>query len=262
MNIDTSKLRKFGDNLIRIRKTSFPQIMNNVISTTTYEISNTLKKETIPKTFTKRNNFAPMSIRYNRAIGNNMNTMFGMVGQIQNAGQNNAKTLLEENEKGQPIESKTKHTVVGLKQIRTNNAFNKTIKKEDRLTNLDPVPAQHILRNFRFNSSNADDKDIELKRIIGLVASKRIKTLNKPIIARNKNNELGIYKIQNTGNNETKVEKLYKLSNKTTRIKKREWLKPTYEKQMKNLDQIYTKTAKNILDKNARAFQIQIKTEY
>lgn len=258
MNIDTRQLKKFANNLIKIRKTSFPQIMNNVITTTTYEISNTLKKETIPKTFIKRNNFAPMSIRYNRVIGYNMNTMFGMVGQIQNAGQNNAKTMLEQNEKGEPIQSKSKHTTIGLKNIRTNNTFSKTIKKDKRITNLDPVPAQNILRNFRYNS-NTDDKTLELTRLAGLIVSNKIKTLNKPLIARTKNNKLGIYSIKNSGDGKVKIEKLYSMKDKTTNIKKREWLKPTYEKQMNNLDRIYTRTAKAILDRNARAFKIEIR---
>lgn len=266
MHIDTNQLKKFGDNLIKINKISFPKIINNTINKTTYEIANKLKKEVIPNKFTKRNNFAPMTIRYNRAIGYNLNTMFGMVGQIANAGINNTKTLLEENELGKPIQSKTKHTLLGLKSIRTGNAFNKTIKKENRITNLKPILAQQILRNFRYISNNDTKQTLELSRVSGLIASNRIRTLNKPIIAYNKNNKLGIYKIEKINkesktDNKVKITKLYSLNDKTTSIKKTTWLKDTYEKQMNNIDKIYTETAKDILDKNARAFNIQIKHE-
>lgn len=273
MHIDTKQLKKFGDNLIKIQKTSFPKIINNVMNTAVYEISSKLKKETIPKKFVKRNNFAPMSIRYNRAIGYNLNTMFSMVGQIANAGANNTKTMLEENELGKPIQSRTKHTLLGLKSIRTGNTFSKTIKKENRLANLKPIPVQHILRNFRYINSNntientgSTNQTLELSRISGLIAGNRIKTLNKPIIARTKNNKLGIYRVEKINkesktDNKVKITKLYSLNNKTTNIKRTAWLKDTYEKEIKNIDKIYTKTAKNILDRNARAFNIQIRSK-
>lgn len=266
MHIDTNQLKKFADNLVVIHKVSFPKIMNNLINKTTYEITNKLKKEVIPSRFKKRNNFAPMSIRYNRAVGYNLNTMFGMVGQIANAGTNNTKTLLEENELGKPIQAKTKHTLLGLKNIRTGNAFNKTIKKENRLTNLKPVLAEQILRNFRYISNNDTKQTLELSRVSGLVAHNRIRTLNKPIIAYNKNNKLGIYKVEKINkesktDNKVKITKLYSLNDKTTNIKRTTWLKDTYEKQLNNIDKIYIETAKDILDKNARAFNIQIKNE-
>jgi hypothetical protein len=235
--------------------------MNNLLTTTAYKLSDKLKKETIPKTFVKRNNFAPMSIRYNRAIGYNMNNMFSMVGQLRNAGQNNAKTILEENELGKPVQSKTKHTVLGLKTIRTGNSFSKTIKKENRLTTLKPIPAKHILRNFSFNS-NDNDETQEFRRIAGLIANNRIRTLSKPIIIHTKNNKLGIYKIEKNNAdsaNKIKSAKLYSLEGKTTNIKKRTWLKDAYEKQLSNLDRIYMKVAKNILDRNARAFHISLR---
>ena len=276
MHIDTKQLRKFGDNLIKIHKTSFPKIINNVMNTAVYKISNKLKKETIPKKFVKRNNFAPMSIRYNRAIDYNLNTMFSMVGQIQNAGINNTKTILEENELGKPVQSKTKHTLLGLKNIRTGNTFSKTIKKENRLTNLKPIPAEHILRNFRYinnktnnttpENTNSTSQTLELSRISGLMAHNRIRTLNKPIIARTKNNRLGIYRLEKINkesktDNRVKITKLYSLNSKTTNIKRTAWLKDTYEKELKNMDRIYTKTAKSILDRNARAFNMQMRSE-
>jgi hypothetical protein len=259
MNINTSKLKKFGGNLIKIRKITFPQIMNSVINTTVYSISTALKKETIPKTFTKRNNFAPMSIRYAKAVGYDMNTMSAMVGQLATAGQNNAKTLLEENELGKPIESKSKHTTIGLKNIRTGNTFSKTIKKENRLANLKPVPAEHILRNFRFKVES-NNESLELKRLAGLIANNRIKTLNKPIIAHTEN-KIGIYKIEKTENSRVKINKLYSLKDKRTKIKKRLWLKTAYEKQLKDMDKIYIKTAKSIIDRNARAFHMAIRND-
>lgn len=276
MHIDTKQLRKFGDNLIKIHKTSFPKIINNVMNTAVYEISNKLKKETIPKKFAKRNNFAPMSIRYNRAIGYNLNTMFSMVGQIQNAGINNTKTILEENELGKPVQSKTKHTLLGLKNIRTGNTFSKTIKKENRLTNLKPIPAQHILRNFRYinnktnnttpENTNSTSQTLELSRISGLMAHNRIRTLNKPIIAGTKNNRLGIYRLEKINkesktDNRVKITKLYSLNSKTTNIKRTAWLKDTYEKELNNMDRIYIKTAKSILNRNARAFNMQMRSE-
>ena len=142
----------------------------------------------------------------------------------------------------------------------------KTIKKENRITNLKPILAQQILRNFRYTSNNDTDQMLELNRVSGLIAGNRIKTLNKPIIDYNKNNKLGIYKIEKINkesktDNKVKITKLYSLNNKTTSIKKTTWLKDTYEKQMNNIDKIYTETAKDILDKNARAFNIQIKHE-
>ena len=162
MQINTNQLKKFGDNLIKIKTISFPEIMNRVLNTTAYNINNKLKKETIQNKFIKRNNFAPMSIRYTKAIGYDMNTMNAMVGQLTNAGTNNTKTILEENELGQSVTSKTKHTTLGLKTIRTGNTFTKTIKKENRITNLKPAPASHILRTFRFDTNQ---ETLELSRI-------------------------------------------------------------------------------------------------
>ncbi|MDD2840321.1 MAG: hypothetical protein PHY80_04330, partial [Rickettsiales bacterium] len=100
MQINTNQLKQFSDNLIKIKTISFPEIMNRVLNTTAYNINNKLKKETIQNKFIKRNNFAPMSIRYTKAIGYDMNTMNAMVGQLTNAGTNNTKTILEENELG------------------------------------------------------------------------------------------------------------------------------------------------------------------
>jgi hypothetical protein len=75
MNLNTIQLNKFADNLIKIKTPTYPKIMSILLSTSAYEIYNRIKKETIPNTFIKRNNFAPLSIRYNRAIGYNMNTI-------------------------------------------------------------------------------------------------------------------------------------------------------------------------------------------
>lgn len=266
LNINTKQLTKFGNNLIKIRQITFPEIMNNVLTTATYNINNKLKKEVIQKRFVKRNNFAPMSIRYNRAIGYNLNTMFSMVGQIANAGTNNTKTILEENELGKPVQSITKHTTIGLKNIRTGNTFKKTIKKENRLTNLKPIPAQNILRTFRFNGNNTS-QSTELSRISGLIANNRIKTLNKPVIAYNKDNKLGIYRVEKTNkgsttDNRVNITKLYSLTNKTINIKRTTWLKDTYEAELNNnLDNIYTKVARHLMGKNARAFHNQLKVE-
>jgi hypothetical protein len=232
------------------------------MNTTTYNISNTLKKETIPKTFIKRNNFAPLSIRYDRAKGYDLNNMYGMVGQLQHAGRDNTKTLLEENELGQPIHSKTKHTLLGLKTIRTNKSFTKTIKKENRLTALKPKPASDILKNYSYDIEGYDyDKKQELSRIAGLIANNRLE-LNKPVIARTKKNTIGIFQIDKSAEDKNKVNitKLYDLRNKTTNIKKREWLKNTTNEQLNsnNLNKTYYKMAKNLLDRNAKAFHISI----
>lgn len=196
LKINTNQLRKFGNNLIKINKITFPEIMNNVMNATTYDITKKLKKEVLPKKFIKRNNFAPMTIRYTKAIGYNMRTMHSIVGQIANAGTNNTKTILEESELGTSVESKSKHTLIGLNNIRSNNSFNKTIKKQNRITNLRPVSARHILRNFRDKDNNNDNSRLELSRIASLIATNRIKTLDKPVIANTKNNKLGIYEIE------------------------------------------------------------------
>jgi hypothetical protein len=202
-----------------------------------------------------------MSIRYTKAIGYDMNTMNAMVGQLTNAGTNNTKTILEENELGQTVNAKTKHTTLGLKTIRTGNTFSKTIKKENRLSNLKPAPASHILRTFRFNT---DQETLELSRIAMLIAHSRIKTLgSKPIIAHTKNNKVGIYRIIKQGNNkednQVQITKLYSFNNKSTHIKKTEWLRPTYESELKDMNKIYTKVAQNVIDSNARAFSIKIR---
>jgi len=267
MQINTNQLKQFGNNLIRIKTISFPEIMNRVLNTTAYNINNKLKKETIQNKFIKRNNFAPMSIRYTKAIGYDMNTMNAIVGQLTNAGTNNTKTILEENELGQTVTSRTKHTTLGLKTIRTGNTFNKTIKKEKRLTNLKPAPASHILRTFRFDTNQ---ETLELGRIAMLIAHGRIKTLgSKPVIAHTKNNKVGIYRIikqgddnnsnSNTTNNKVQITKLYSFNSKQTHIKKREWLKPTYESELNNMNKIYTQVAKNVIDSNARAFSIKLR---
>jgi hypothetical protein len=241
--------------------------MNDVISTTVYEISNKLKKETIPKTFVKRNNFAPMSIRYDKARGKDLNTMFGMVGQLQYAGQNNTKTLLEENELGKPIESKTKHTTIGLKTIRINKSFSRTIKKENRLTNINPIPAENILKNYRQYQKQDEDinnKNTELSRIARLVLkTETTNILNKPIIAYTKRGNLGIFKIEeiNPDINKVKINKLYSLKDKTTKIKQRLWLKEAYTERLNNLGEIYIKAAKNLLGRNANAFNMRVKHE-
>jgi hypothetical protein len=261
MQINTNQLRQFGNNLIKIKTISFPEIMNRVLNTTAYNINNKLKKETIQTKFIKRNNFAPMTIRYTKAIGYDMNTMNAMVGQLTNAGTNNTKTILEENELGQTVNAKTKHTTLGLKTIRTGNTFNKTIKKENRISNLKPAPASHILRTFRFDT---DQETMELSRISMLIAYGRIKTLgNKPVIAHTKNNKVGIYRIIKQGDdtNQVQITKLYSFNNKSTHIKKREWLKPTYENELNNMDKIYTQVAQNVIDSNARAFSIKIKND-
>ncbi|HSQ97127.1 MAG TPA: hypothetical protein VLL98_00205 [Rickettsiales bacterium] len=277
MQINTNQLKQFGNNLIKIKIISFPEIMNRVLNTTAYNINNKLKKETIQTKFIKRNNFAPMSIRYTKAIGYDMNTMNAMVGQLANAGNNNTKTILEENELGQTVTSKTKHTTLGLKTIRTGNTFNKTIKKENRLANLKPAPASNILRTFRFDTNQ---ETLELSRISMLIAHNRIKTWNnnsKPIIAYTKNNKVGIFRItkqgdnnnnnksnnnsatNNTINNKLQITKFYSFNNKQTHIKKREWLKPTYESELNNMNKIYTQVAQNVIDSNARAFSIKIR---
>lgn len=197
MQINTNQLRQFGNNLVKIKNISFPEIMNRVLNTTVYNINNKLKKEIIKNKFIKRNNFAPMSIRYTKAIGYDMNTMNAMVGQLANAGRNNTKTILEENKVGTSVNSKTKHTTLGLKNARVSNSFNKRIKKQNRLTNLKPAPANHILRTFRFDTNQ---ETLELSRISMLIAHNRIKTLNnKPVIAHTKNNKLGIYRIMKQG---------------------------------------------------------------
>ena len=195
-----------------------------------------------------------------------MNTMNAIVGQLANAGTNNTKTILEENELGTSINAKTKHTTLGLKSIRTGNTFSKTIKKENRLSNLKPAPASHILRTFRFNTDQ-DSQTTELSRILMLIAHSRIKTLgNKPVIAHTKNNKIGIFRItkQGDGNNnkednKVQITKLYSFNNKSIHIKKREWLKPTYESELKNMNKIYTKVAQNVVDSNARALSIKIR---
>jgi hypothetical protein len=256
MQINTNQLRKFADNLIKIKTISFPQIINNLLNTTIYNISNNLKKEVIPKTFIKRNNFAPMSIRYDKAKGHNLNTMFAIVGQLQNAGQNNTKTILEENELGKPIQSKTKHTTLGLKTIRINNSFNKIIKKENRLTTLKPKLARNILQET-YNKANNKQKELSCLSILLL---KNKITLNNPVIAHTKENTIGVFKLKKSAEDKNKVNitKLYSLKNKTTPTKQRIWLKNTGEKQLNNLNPIYQKTAKNTLDKNARAFHTRI----
>lgn len=267
MQINTNQLKQFGNNLIIIKTISFSEIMNRVLNTTAFNINNKLKKETIKNKFIKRNNFAPMSIRYTKAIGYDMNTMNAMVGQLTNAGNNNTKTILEENELGQSVNAKSKHTTLGLKTIRAGNTFSKTIKKENRLTNLKPAPANHILRTFRFN---ADQETLELSKISMLIAHGRIKTLSsKPVIAHTKNNNVGIYRItkqddnnnsnNNTTNNKVQITKLYSFNNKSTHIKKTEWLRPTYESELKDMKKIYTKVAQNVIDSNARAFSIKIR---
>jgi len=261
MQINTNQLKQFGNNLIKIKTISFPEIMNRVLNTTAYNINNKLKKEIIQNKFIKRNNFAPMSIRYTKAIGYDMNTMNAMVGQLTNAGTNNTKTILEENELGTSVNAKTKHTTLGLKSIRTGNTFNKTIKKENRITNLKPAPASHILRTFRFNT---DQETLELSRIAMLIAHGRIKALgSKPVIAHTKNNKVGIYRIIKQGDskedNQVQITKLYSFNNKSTHIKKTEWLKPTYESELKDMNKIYTKVAQNVIDSNARAFSIKIR---
>jgi hypothetical protein len=266
MQINTNHLKKFGNNLIKIKTISFPEIMNRVLNTTAYNINNKLKKEIIQTKFIKRNNFAPMSIRYTKAIGYDMNTMNAMVGQLANAGNNNTKTILEESELGTSVNAKTKHTTLGLKTIRTGNTFTKTIKKENRISNLKPAPASHILRTFRFDTNQ---ETMELSRISMLIAYSRIKTLgNKPVIAHTKNNKVGIYRIikqgddnNNTTDNKVQITKLYSFNSKQTHIKKREWLKPTYENELKNMNKIYTQVAQNVIDSNARAFSIKIKND-
>jgi len=152
---------------------------------------------------------------------------------------------------------------LGLKTIRTGNTFNKTIKKENRITNLKPAPATHILRTFRFDT---DQETMELSRISMLITYGRIKTLgNKPIIAHTKNNKVGIYRIIKQGDdkedNKVQITKLYSFNSKQTHIKKREWLKPTYESELKNMNKIYTQVAQNVIDSNARAFSIKIKND-
>ncbi|MDD2840743.1 MAG: hypothetical protein PHY80_06595, partial [Rickettsiales bacterium] len=167
-------------------------------------------------------------------------------------------------ELGQSVTSKTKHTTLGFKTIRTGNTFTKTIKKENRITNLKPAPATSILRTFRFNTNQ---ETLELSRISMLIAHNRIKTLgNKPVIAHTKNNKVGIYRIikqgddnNNTTDNKVQITKLYSFNNKSTHIKKREWLKPTYESELKNMNKIYTQVAQNVIDSNARAFSIKIR---
>ena len=122
-----------------------------------------------------------------------------------------------------------------------------------------------------------------------LIANNRIKTWNnnnnnsKPIIAHTKNNKVGIFRIikqgddnnnsssnnnnskinnnaiNNTTNNKLQITKLYSFNNKSTHINKREWLKPTYESELKNMNKIYTQVAQNVIDNNARAFSIKIR---
>jgi hypothetical protein len=195
-----------------------------------------------------------------------------MVGQLQNAGRDNTKTILEENELGKSVRSKTKHTLLGLKTIRTNKSFTKTIKKENRLTTLKPITAKNILQEARNNANNSrnnknnitNNPSEELSNISKLLLRNQI-TLNKPIIAHTKKNTVGIFEINKSteDKNKTNIKKLYDLRNKTTNIKKRIWLKNTGEEQLNsnNLNKIYYKTAKNILDRNARVFNVRIKSE-
>jgi hypothetical protein len=189
--------------------------------------------------------------------------MHSMAEQLQHAGRDNTKTILEENELGKSVQSKTKHTVLGLKTIRTNKSFTNTIKKENRLTNLKPKPASDILKNYRYDKENNYDynKKQELSRITGLIADNRLK-LDKPIIAHTKKNTIGIFEINKSTEDKNKVniKKLYSLKDKTTNLKQRIWLKNTGEEQLNNnnLSKIYYKTAKNLLDRNARAFHASI----
>lgn len=260
LNLDTSQLQALGDNLIHIKRTTFPQICNQLLSVSAFEISNTVKQKTLPKYFKLRNKFAPLTIRYNRAQGYNLDTMFSMVGQLQNFGSRQTKTHLEENELGKDITASTTHTVIGLPGIRQGQSFSGTIKKNKYISKLKPVLAKNILCNFRYNDSN-NNANLELSRISGLVATGRINTLNnKPIVAHNKQGKLGVYEVTPAGISKVQIKKLYSLKGKTTKLKQaRPWLKTAYSQVLQhNLSELYQKTARYWLEKNKQAFRARI----
>lgn len=260
LHLNINQLKAFEDNLIRIKHITFPQICNQLLSVSAFEISNTVKQKTLPQYFKLRNKFAPLTIRYNRAQGYNLDTMFSMVGQLQNFGSRQTKTHLEENELGKDITASTTHTVIGLPSIRQGQSFSGTVKKNKYISKLKPVLAQNILRNFRYNDSNSNT-NLELSRISGLVAMGRINTLNnKPVIAHNKQGQLGVYEITPTGISKVRIKKLYSLKGKTTKLQQaRPWLKTAYSQVLQhNLPELYQKTARYWLEKNKQAFNARI----
>lgn len=48
LNLNTSQLQAFGDNLLWIKRTTFPQICNQLLTTSAFEISQTVQQKTLP----------------------------------------------------------------------------------------------------------------------------------------------------------------------------------------------------------------------
>lgn len=272
LEINTKQLQKFCDKLITIKEIKFPNIIINTINTYIFESRKYLVNDYTKQNFKVKTNFIKISLHvdsvYKTAQQDNptqridYNKISAKIGQYQFAGKKNTKTLLENTDIGKPAIANGKYTPIALSQARTGKTFNKTVKKENKMSNV--VLAKDLLKDFTYKNN---DETKEFVRIRAYIASRNL-VISKPILAHTKTKGIGIYSMKvkglerpknNNYNDNITITKLYTFKGKTTNIKKRLWFRKACLHQLSNLDKIYKLTAKRIFQKDASNWNISLK---
>lgn len=201
-----------------------------------FETSNLSKIKTLPQTYTLRNKYIASTVRYESVRGSgNIDSMASFAGQMSSF-KGKKTNQLELQELGKPVVAEGKYTKAATAFSRSGSY-------------------KHLIsRSRKFASLKASKGGIVRIKDIAMYPSKFVldqavaiaKKWNEKynLVAQTQKGVKGLFKVTKNS-----VELLYRFTDKSNKIKRREWLRPTSERVMKNVDTYYTAEAKRTLEK-------------
>lgn len=233
-NVDLKDVKQFTDNAKACDKAA-KLTVKRTLNKLAFETSNTAKTKTLPETFTLRNRYIASTVRYESVRGTgDIDSMASFAGQMSSF-KGKKTNQLEHQELGKPVVAKGKYTKAATAFSRSGN-YKKRIAKSRRFATLKGKKGIVTIKDIAMHPSK-----YELSQAVK-IAKKRNEEYN--LVSETKKGVKGIFRVTKNS-----VKLLYRFTDKSNKIKRREWLRPTSERVMKNVDKYYAAEAHRTLEK-------------
>lgn len=233
-NVDLKDIKQFENNAKDCNSTA-KLTVKRTLNKLAFETSNISKNETLPQTYTLRNNYIASTVRYESVRGTgDIESMASFAGQMSSF-KGKKTNQLELQELGKPVVAKGKYTKAATAFSRS-GSYKKRIARSRRFATLKGKKGIVTIKDIAMYPSK-----FVLNQAVAIAEKWNEEYY---LIAETKKGVKGIFKVRKNS-----VKLLYRFTDKANKIKQRQWLRPTAERVMKNVDTYYTAEAKRTLEK-------------